>query len=84
MFEGLERISSTSDWVTWFFLLVLILIAVLQFNFSERFIKLFSLGFSEKYYTDYLKTRPLIFNWFHIIFFVIIVINFSLFIFFYI
>ena len=82
MFEGLERISSTSDWVTLFFLLVLVLIAVLQFNFTERFNKLFSLGFSEKYYTDYLKTRPLIFNWFHVIFFFIIIINLSLFIFF--
>jgi len=82
MFEGLERLSSTSDWVTLFFLLVLILIAVLQFNFTERFNKLFSLGFSEKYYTDYLKTRPLIFNRFHVIFFFIIIINLSLFIFF--
>jgi len=82
MFEGLERISSTSDWVTLFFLLVLVLIAVLQFNFTERFNKLFSLGFSEKYYTDYLKTRPLIFNRFHVIFFFIIIINLSLFIFF--
>jgi len=82
MFEGLERLSSTSDWVTVFFLMVLILIAILQFNFTERFNKLFSLGFSEKYYTDYLKTRPLIFNWFHFIFFFIIIINITLLIFF--
>lgn len=82
MFEGLERMTSTSDWVTLFFLLVLVLIAVLQFNFTERFNKLFSLGFSEKYYTDYLKTRPLIFSSFHFIFFFIIIINLSLIIFF--
>ena len=69
MFEGIERIASTSDWVTLFFLVDLILIAVLQFNFTERFTKLFSLVYSEKYYTDYLKTRPLIFNSFHVIFF---------------
>ena len=29
MFEGIEKISATSDWVTLFFLAVLILIAVL-------------------------------------------------------
>ncbi len=81
MFEGIEKITSTSDWVTLFFLAVLILIAVLQFNYSERFSKLFSLVYSEKYYTDYLKTRPLIFNGFHVIFFFIIVFNISLLIF---
>ena len=37
MFEGLERISSTSDWVTIFFVVVLILIAILNYNFTERF-----------------------------------------------
>ena len=78
MFEGIEKVSATSDWVTLFFLVVLILIAVLQFNFSERFSKLFSLVYSEKYYTDYFKTRPLIFNRFHIIFFFIIIFNISL------
>jgi hypothetical protein len=78
MFEGIEKVSATSDWVTLFFLAVLILIAVLQFNFAERFSKLFSLVYSEKYYTDYFKTRPLIFNWFHVIFFFIIIFNISL------
>ena len=78
MFEGIEKISATSDWVTLVFLVVLILIAVLQFNFTERFSKLFSLVYSEKYYTDYIKTRPLILNWFHLIFFFIIVFNISL------
>ena len=77
MFEGIEKITSTSDWLTLVFLVVLILIAVLQFNFSDRFSKLFSLVYSEKYYTDYIKTRPLIFNWFHVIFFFIILFNIS-------
>ncbi len=78
MFEGIEKISVTSDWITLIFMTVLILIAILQFNFTERFSKLFSLVYSEKYYTDYIKTRPLIFNWFHVIFFFIIIFNISL------
>ncbi len=82
MFEGVEKISVTSDWITLIFLGVLILIAIIQFNFSERFSKLFSLVYSEKYYTDYIKTRPLIFNWFHVIFFFIIIFNISLYIYF--
>ena len=82
MFEGIEKIAATSDWVTLFFLVILILIAVLQFNYTERFSKLFSLVYSEKYYTDYIKTRPLIFNSFHVIFFFIIIFNISLFLYF--
>jgi len=82
MFEGLERISSTSDLFTVFFLTDLILIAILQLNFTERFNKLFTLVYSEKYYTDYLKTRPLNFNWFHIIFFFVIVFNISIYVYF--
>jgi len=82
MFEGIEKIAATSDWVTLFFLVVLILIAVLQFNYTERFSKLFSLVYSEKYYTDYIKTRPLVFNSFHTIFFFIIIFNISLFVYF--
>ena len=78
MFEGIEKISVTSDWITLIFIVVLIMIAILQFNFTERFSKLFSLVYSEKYYTDYIKTRPLIFNWFHVIFFFIIIFNISL------
>jgi len=78
MFEGIQRATATSDWITLLFLVVLIFIAVLQFNFTERFSKLFSLIYSEKYYTDYIKTRPLIFNWFHVWFFIIIIFNISL------
>ena len=75
MFEGLERITSTSDWVTIFFLVVLTLISILQFNFNERFSKLFSLIYSDKYYTDFIKTRPLNFNIFHLIFFFVVLFN---------
>jgi len=82
MFEGLERISSTSDWVTVFFMVVLVLIAVLQYNFTERFSKLFSLIYSDKYYTDFIKTRPLIFNTFHLIFFFVFLFNISMLLFF--
>ena len=77
MFEASERISTTYDWVTLLFTINLVLIAVLKFNFDERFTKLFSLMYSEKYYTDYIKSRPLIFNGFHFIFFFIIVFNIS-------
>jgi hypothetical protein len=82
MFEGLERITSTSDWVTIFFLVVLTLISILQFNFNERFSKLFSLIYSDKYYTDFIKTRPLNFNIFHLIFFFVVLFNISMLLFF--
>ena len=78
MFEGIEKISATSDWVTLFFLMVLILIAVFNLILQKGFLNFFSLVYSEKYYTDYLKTRPLIFNRFHVIFFFIIIFNISL------
>ena len=82
MFEGLERITTSSDWVTIFFLVVLTLISVLQFNFNERFTKLFSLIYSDKYYTDFIKTRPLNFNLFHVIFLFVILFNTSMLLFF--
>jgi len=82
MFEGLDRVSATGDWVTVFLVAELLLLSILQYNFKERFYKLFSLVYSEKYYTDYIKTRPLIFNWFNVFFFIIININISLLIFF--
>ncbi len=82
MFEGLDRVSATGDWVTVFLVAELLLLSILQYNFKERFYKLFSLVYSEKYYTDYIKTRPLIFNWFNVLFFIIININISLLIFF--
>ena len=82
MFEGLERVSAAGDWVTIFLVAELLMLSILQYNFKERFYKLFSLIYSEKYYTDFIKTRPLIFNWFHVLFFFIININISLLLFF--
>ena len=81
MFEGIERLSLTRDWITLLLILGLVLIAVLKFAFNERFIKLFSLSYSEKYFTNYVKTKPLIFNTFHLIFFSVIIFNISLLIF---
>jgi hypothetical protein len=78
MFEGIERLSLTKDWITIILLSSLVLIAVIKFAFSERFIKLFSLSYSEKYFTNYSKSKPLIFNTFHFLFFIIINFNISL------
>lgn len=78
MFEGIEKVALTSDWMTLLFVAIFLLIAILNFNYTERFSKIFSLVYSEKYYTDFIKTRPLIFNRFHIIFFFVIVFNISL------
>ena len=81
MFEGIERLTFSNDWITVVIMLVLILISLLKLKYSERFTKLFSLLYSEKYYTDYLKTKPLLFNTFHFIFFFVIIFNISLIIF---
>ncbi len=78
MFEGLERVVYTKDWITVILMLVLISITVIKFAYSERFTKLFSLLYSEKYYTNYSKTKPLIFNKFHFYFFLVIIFNISL------
>ena len=82
MFEGLDRISSTSDWVTLILMIVLILITLLKNNYNEQFNKLFSLLYSDKYYTDYIKINPLLFNRFHFLFFFVIIFNISLIVFF--
>ena len=81
MFEGIERLSLTRDWITLLLLFTLVLIAVLKFTFNERFIKLFSLSYSEKYFTNYVKSKPLIFNTFHLLFFSVIIFNISLLVF---
>ncbi len=82
MFEGLERTSFSGDWITVIFMLVLLLITILKYSFNERFTKLFSLLYSDKYYTDYIKTNPLLFNNFHFYFFFIINFNISIFLYF--
>jgi len=81
MFEGLERLTFSKDWITIILLVVLILITLVKNNFNVRFTKLFSLLYSDKYYTDYLKTNPLLFNKFHFLFFFVIIFNISLIIF---
>ncbi len=82
MFEGLERVVFTRDWITVILMLVLISLTVVKFTYNERFTKLFSLLYSEKYFTNYSKTKPLIFNKFHLYFFLIILFNISLLLFF--
>ena len=81
MLEGIERLGAANDWITIVLMLVLILIAVIQYNFTERFYKLFSLVYSEKYYTDYIKNKPLNLNVFHTLFLFVINFNISLLIF---
>lgn len=81
MFEGLERLTFSKDWITIILLVVLILITLVKNNFNVRFTKLFSLLYSDKYYTDYLKTNPLLFNKFHFLIFFVIIFNISLIIF---
>jgi hypothetical protein len=78
MFEGIERITLSKDWITVVLLLVLIVIALIKLVYNERFIKLFSLSYSDKYFTNYSKSKPLIFNTFHFLFFVVINFNISL------
>ncbi len=82
MFEGQERVFISNDWITIIFVIVFLIIAVLKYNNSERFSKLFSLIYSDKYYTEYAKTNPLIFNNFHALFFLVFLLNISLLIFF--
>ncbi len=78
MFEGLDRVLFTQDWLTIILLIVLILISLLKINYNQRFTKLFSLLYSEKYYTDFIKTKPFLFNTFHLILFFIVSFNISL------
>ena len=82
MFEGIERVAFSKDWITVILMLVLVLITIVKFVYSERFSKLFSLLYSEKYYSDYLKNKPLVFNKFHFFLFLVLIINVSLLVFF--
>jgi hypothetical protein len=82
MFEGLERSLFSKDWITGILLLVLILITISKFYYNERFTKLFSLLYSEKYYTDFLKTKPFLFNLFHFFLFLVLILNLSLLVYF--
>jgi len=81
MFEGQERFIVSHDWITIIFLVVLILISLAKYLYSERFDKLFTLYYSDKYYTDYSNSRPLIFNFFHGLLLFVFIFNISLLIF---
>lgn len=73
MFDGQERIVFSPDWLTIIFLVILLLIAVIKNNFSEQLSSLFSLLYSDKYYSDFGKVKPLIWNNFNILFFLIFI-----------
>ena len=81
MFEGIERITFSNDWITVVIMLVLTLISILKLKYSERFTKLFSLLSSETSYPDSFQTNPLLFNKFHLLFCFVIIFNISLIIF---
>ncbi len=82
MFEGLERSLFSKDWITLIILVVLILITFSKYYYNERFTKLFSLLYSEKYYTDFLKTKPFLFSLFHFFLFLVLLLNLSLLVYF--
>lgn len=71
MFDGQERIVFSPDWITIVFLVVLILTAIIKNNFSGQLTSLFSLLYSDKYYSDFGKVKPVIWNNFNILFFFI-------------
>jgi len=71
MFDGQERIVFSPDWITIVFLVVLILIAIIKNNFGGQLTSLFSLLYSDKYYSDFGKVKPAIWNSFNILFFFI-------------
>jgi len=73
MFDGQERIVFSPDWLTIVFLVILLLIAIIKNNFSEQLSSLFSLLYSDKYYSDFGKVKPLIWNSFNILFFLIFI-----------
>ncbi len=81
MFEGQERFIVSHDWITIIFLVVLILISLAKYLYNERFDKLFSLYYSDKYYTEYSNSKPLIFNFFHGLLLLVIIFNISLLVF---
>jgi len=82
MFEGIERVLFSKDWITIVILLALTLVTITKFYFNDRFAKLFSLLYSEKYYTDFLKTKPFLFNLFHLFLFFVLLLNLSLLVYF--
>ena len=81
MFEGKERLLLNQDWITIMFIVSLFLIALAYTFYADRFKKLFTLFYSDKYYSDYATSKPLIFNFFHVLLFPVFIFNISLLIF---
>ncbi len=81
MFEGQERFYISQDWITIIFMVVLVLITLAKYLYNDRFNKLFTLYYSDKYYTDFSISKPLIFNFFHGLLLLIFIFNISLLIF---
>jgi len=81
MFEGQERFYISQDWITIIFMVVLVLITLAKYLYNDRFNKLFTLYYSDKYYTDFSISKPLIFNFFHGLLLLVFIFNISLLIF---
>lgn len=73
-----ERMVFSPDWVTILFLIVVLLLAAIKYNFNDRLSAMMSLIYSEKYFTEYAKTKPVLFNGYNILFFFVFFITFSL------
>lgn len=78
MFEGHQKILLTQDWITIIFMVELVFFAILKILYSERFSGLFTLNFSDRYYNEYTKNKPVIFNFFNILLSGIFAFNVSL------
>ena len=76
-----ERIVFSPDWITILFLIVVLLLAVIKYQFNDRLSAMMTLIYSEKYFTEYAKTKPVLFNGYNILFFLVFFITFSLLIF---
>ncbi|MFD1314980.1 DUF4271 domain-containing protein [Namhaeicola litoreus] len=76
-----ERMVFSPDWITIFFLIVIVLLAAIKYHFNDRLSAMMSLIYSEKYFTEYAKTKPVLFNGYNILFFIVFFITFSLLIF---
>jgi hypothetical protein len=73
-----ERMVFSPDWVTVFFLIAIVMIAVIKYHFNDRLSAMMSLIYSEKYFTEYSKAKPVLFNGYNILFFIVFFITFSL------
>jgi len=79
--QATERIVYSKDWITLVFMIILLLLVLAKYNYSQRFTRLFSLFFSRNYLVIYSKHSPLILNSFNIFFAVVQLFIFSLVIF---